>query len=239
MALQYPPRQKQLANLVQKLGLPANAPISWELLDRALTHSTISAESNYEQLEFVGDSVIRLVTAEFLWEHYAQLPVGEFAAIRSMLVSDRYLARLAAFYNLDRYLLATKNLLNDKASEESYLAESFEAVLGALYLSNHNLQFIRPWLDPHLHKAVEEIRADPALQNYKAALQEWTQAHYKCLPEYRVQEVQPIAGGDRFQAEVWFQDKCLGTGSGRSIKLAEQAAAQVAYLKLLEQSLPG
>jgi ribonuclease-3 len=236
MVLQYPPRQKQLANLVQKLGLPATAPISWELLDRALTHSTISAELNYEQLEFVGDSVIRLVTAEFLWEYYAQLPVGDFAAIRSMLVSDRYLARLAAFYNLERYLLASKNLLNDKASEESYLAESFEAVLGALYLSSHSLQLIRPWLDAHLHKLVEEIRADPALQNYKAALQEWTQARYKRLPEYRVQEMQSTDGSDRFRAEVWFQDECLGMGSGRSIKLAEQAAAQVAYLKLLQQS---
>ncbi|MDX2243568.1 MAG: ribonuclease III [Leptolyngbyaceae cyanobacterium bins.302] len=240
MVLQYPRRQKQLESLVQKLGLPTTAPIAWELLDRALTHSTVSTSANYEQLEFVGDAVIRLVAAEFLWEQYAHLPVGEFAAIRSILVSDRSLARLAALYGFENYLQAAKNILREQAAEEARLAESFEAVLGALYFSTHSFSLIRSWLDPHLHQLVGEILADPARQNYKAALQEWTQAHYKLLPEYRVQETQDANAAnaaDRFQAEVWLQGEYLGQGSGRSIKAAEQAAAQAAFLLVSQQKM--
>lgn len=236
MVLQYPRRQKQLESLVQKLGLSTHSPISWQLLDQALTHSTASAEANYEQLEFVGDAVIRLIAAKFLWEEYAQLPVGEFAAIRSMLVSDRSLARLAVFYRLGTYLQAANAIFQDPAVEEARLAEAFEAILGAFYLSTYDFSLILPWLQPHLRQLVEEIRSDPARQNYKAALQEWTQAHYKLLPDYQVEETESGDAATRFRASVWFQGICLGQGSGRSIKAAEQAAAQVAFTVVMELS---
>ncbi|MBF2025391.1 MAG: ribonuclease III [Oscillatoriales cyanobacterium C42_A2020_001] len=235
MPIQYPRRQKQLEKLIQMLGLASNAPIRWELLDRALTHPTASTQGNYEQLEFLGDAVVRLVAAELLWERYANLAVGEFTAIRSILVSDRTLARLAAYYNLENYLTAASSIFRDKLGEESRLAESFEAVLGALYLSTHNLTLIRPWLDVHFQQLVEEIRSDPARQNYKAALQEWTQATYKILPEYRVSEIEAADLANRFVAEVWLHEECLGRGSGRSIKAAEQAAAQAAFWVVVQQ----
>jgi len=233
MTLSYPRRQKQLQSLVQKLGLPAQAPVQWQLLDLALTHPTISAQANYEQLEFVGDAVVRLVAAEVLWETYPDCPVGEFAAIRSVLVSDRILAQLAAEYGLELYLLVAGSASTDKAGQETRLADAFEAVLGALYLSTHTLKLVRPWLDPHFKQLAAQIRSDPARLNYKAALQEWTQAHFKVLPDYRVQEIsQPRDSLERFAAEVWLQDRQLGQGTGRSIKAAEQAAAQVAFLAI-------
>ena len=118
----------------------------------------------------------------------------------------------------------------DHVGQESRLADSFEAVLGALYLSTNNLNLIRPWLDSHFQQLTTEIRLDPARLNYKAALQEWTQAQFKVLPEYRVLEVsQPHRTHERFFAEVWLHEKMLGQGKGRSIKAAEQAAAKVAY----------
>jgi ribonuclease-3 len=233
MTLSYPRRQKQLQSLVQKLGLPAQAPVQWQLLDLALTHPTISAQANYEQLEFVGDAVVRLVAAEVLWETYPDCPVGEFAAIRSVLVSDRILAQLAAEYGLELYLLVAGSASTDKAGQETRLADAFEAVLGALYLSTHTLKLVRPWLDPHFKQLAAQIRSDPARLNYKAALQEWTQAHFKVLPEYRVQEIsQPRDSVERFTAEVWLQGRQLGQGTGRSIKAAEQAAAQVAFFAI-------
>ena len=95
------------------------------------------------------------------------------------------------------------------------------------------MELVRPWLDPHFKKLAAQIRSDPARLNYKAALQEWTQAHFKVLPEYRVQETpQPHGALERFTAEVWLQGRRLGGGTGRSIKAAEQAAAQVAFLAL-------
>jgi ribonuclease-3 len=233
VTLLYPHRQKQLQSLLQKLGVSAQAAIQWQLLDLALTHPTISASANYEQLEFVGDAVVRLAAAEFLLETYPDLPVGEFTAIRSVLVSDRTLAGIAASYNLERYLLASESALKDPLGQESRLAESFEAMLGALYFSTRSLELVRPWLNPHLQKLTEEIRTDPARQNYKAALQEWTQGLFKTLPEYRVTEVkQEHAVAHRFTAEVWLQGKLLGQGSGRSIKAAEQMAAQAAFLAI-------
>lgn len=233
MTLAYPRRQRQLENLVQKLGLSKDAPIKWQLLDLALTHPTVSESANYEQLEFVGDAVVRLVAAVVLWENDPDCPVGDFAAIRSVLVSDRILAQLAREYGLELYLLVAGSATADKVGQESRLADAFEAVLGALYLSTQNLELIRPWLDPHFIELTAEIRLDPARLNYKAALQEWTQAQFKVLPEYRVVEInQPHQNQERFLAEVWLHGKKLGQGKGRSIKAAEQAAAKIAFFAI-------
>lgn len=237
MPLQDPRRQKQLWQFIQKLGLPAQTPVKWELLDLALTHPSISAEANYDQLEFVGDAVVRLAASEVLFETYPDAAVGEFAAIRSVLVSDRLLAELAQAYGLERYLLVSSSAASDKAGETSRLADSFEAVLGALYLSTNTLELVRPWLDSHLQKLAAEIREDPARQNYKDALQEWTQGHYKILPEYRLKETGLVHGdANRFTAEVWLKDRRLGEGTGRSKKAAEQAAAKQAYLEIIQVS---
>ncbi|RAM51128.1 MAG: ribonuclease III [Hapalosiphonaceae cyanobacterium JJU2] len=236
MTLAYPRRQRQLESLVRKLGLAVEGPIKWELLDLALTHPTVSDSANYEHLEFVGDAVVRLVSAIVLWENYPTCPVGDFAAIRSVLVSDRILAQLARSYGFELYLLVAGSATADKVGQQSRLADAFEAVLGALYLSTNNLDLIRPWLDPHFKELAAEIRLDPARLNYKAALQEWTQAHFKVLPEYRVVEIsQPHNNQERFIAQVWLHGQKLGEGKGRSIKAAEQAAAKVAYLTLSTQ----
>ncbi|MGR3273553.1 ribonuclease III [Acaryochloris marina NIES-2412] len=238
MASCPPQRQRQLEKLVLRLGLPGNAPIRWELLDLALTHPSASGQANYEQLEFVGDSVVRLIAALLLQTENAQGAVGEWSAIRSVLVSDRHLATLAANYGLDRFLLLGPSTMNDHRGEDSRLADAFEAVLGALYLSTGDLSLIQPWLQAPLQHKAEQVRTDPAYQNYKAALQQWTQAVYQQLPEYRVQEHPPSSQhpnkvmDERFTAEVWLQEQLLGVGKGHSIKAAEKAAAQMAFLKL-------
>jgi ribonuclease-3 len=172
-----------------------------------------------------------MAASEFLWEVYPDCSVGEFSAIRKVLVSDRTLARIADSYGLDRYLLISESAAGDKAGLTSRLADAFEAVLGALYLSTHTLELVRPWLDSHFKQLASEIRTDPAYQNYKDALQEWTQGHYQILPEYRVQETRRIHGDpERFTAEVWLQGRRLGQGKGHSKKAAEQAAAREAFL---------
>ncbi len=242
-----PRREKQLRQFVQKLGLSeqtvsgqtvsGQTAIKWDLLNLALTHPTASAEANYERLEFVGDAVVKLAAAAFLFEAYPAAAEGELAAIRSILVSDRLLAQIADQYGCDRYLLMANSTLADKVGQESRLAAAFEAILAALYLSTASLNLIRPWLDPHFQQFSDAIRRDPTLQNYKGALQIWTQNYGHALPEYRVTEVGQIYGDkERFVAEVWFQDKLWGKGKGQSKKAAEQAAAQVAFLALQELS---
>jgi ribonuclease III len=242
--LEDPRRQKQLQKFILKLGLPETAPVNWSLLDLALTHPSFSNEHNYEQLEFVGDAVIRLITAELLLETYPEEPVGEFAAIRSILVSDRVLAQLAESYGVEPYLLIGTNATGNPIGRQSWLADAFEAVLGALYLSTHNMDLIRPWVDQTLKTRATEVLQDPARFNYKDALQEWTQKKYKILPEYRVTENKQLklakvsitdaslGGNYRFTAEVWLLDRFLGKGSGHSKKASEQAAAQDALLAI-------
>ena len=238
-----PRRQKQLRILIQKLGLSSTAPVDWHLLDLALTHPSISRTHNYEQLEFVGDSVVRLISAELLLETYSTESVGEFAAIRSILVSDRVLAQLAESYGIEPYLLIGTNATGNPVGRQSWLADAFEAVLGALYLSTHNMELIRPWLDSALKTKAAEVRNDPARFNYKDALQEWTQRKYKILPEYRVRENKQLSSlstmdkkdrrlvqARRFSAEVWIEERFLGRGSGRSKKASQQAAAKEAWL---------
>lgn len=246
-----PRRQKQLQEFIQKLGLSVTATVDLSLLNLALTHPSISRTSNYEQLEFVGDSVVRLITAELLLETYPQEPVGEFAAIRSILVSDRVLAELAESYGIEPYLLIGSNATGNPVGRQSWLADAFEAVLGALYLSTHNMDLIRPWLDPAFKIRATEVLNDPARFNYKDALQEWTQRKHKILPKYSVKENKqfkspqtgtaesvvslPIPQVHRFLAEVWLQERCLASGSGRSKKTAEQAAAKKAFLAVRDE----
>jgi ribonuclease III len=237
MTLPDPRRQKQLTQLVQRLGLPDPTPVRWDLLDRALIHATFSTAENYEQLEFAGDAVVKLAAAEFLLKTYPACTAGELTAIRSVLVSDRTLAQIAESYGLERYLLMGNSAAADPTGRESRLAASLEAVLAALYLSTQNLSLIRPWLDSQFRELAEMVRLDPARQNYKGALQEWTNAHYKTLPEYRLQEVgQGHGDAQRFRAEVWLQGQQISEGSGSSKKAAEQAAAQIAFLRLNGQS---
>jgi ribonuclease III len=228
-----PRREKQLHKFIERLGLSLHAPVQWNLLDLALTHPTIAPDANYERLEFVGDAVIKLAAAEFLFSAYPDANEGQLSAIRSALVSDRLLAEIADAYGFDRFLLAANSVLADSTGRETRLAAAFEAVLAALYLSTHDLALIHPWLDVHLQQLATAICQDPALNNYKGALQAWTQSYYQSLPEYRVSESGNAYGDtERFTAEVWFQGKLWGQGKGRSKKAAEQAAAQVAFLTL-------
>ncbi|MGD1853052.1 MAG: ribonuclease III [Leptolyngbyaceae cyanobacterium] len=226
-------RQQDLATLVEKLGLADHSSIRWDILHQALVDISHSADQNNEILEFLGDAALRLAAAEFLQETYPDMAVGEMAAVRSQLVSDRTLALLAKDHNFGRYLKISTSAAGDRAGRSSRLADAFEAVLGALYLSTHDLSLIRPWLDGHFARLTDTIKNDPARQNYKAALQELTQAHSKQLPEYTVEEISQRHGDpERFYARVQYQGKLWGDGKGPSIKQAEQRAAQGAYQQL-------
>ncbi|MEI6380551.1 MAG: ribonuclease III [Cyanobacteriota bacterium ELA615] len=228
-----PVRRKQLKSVLQRLGLEDDKSIKWDLLDLALTHPSYSPIENYQQLEFLGDAVVRLISAELLLEEYPLTNVGQFTAIRSVLVSDKTLAQWADALGLEQFLLMSGQSAKDSSGRSSRLAEMFEAILGALYLSTNNMSLIRPWLDSLLKDKSREILKDPALENYKDALQEWSQLNYKRLPEYRVEELSSQQGDpERFQAQVWLNGEILGKGRGQSKKASQQAAARDAFLKI-------
>lgn len=229
-------REKELQKLVKTLGLLETKKVNWSLLNLALTHPSISKTDNYQQLEFVGDAVLRLAAAEVLYHNYQDENVGEFAAIRSILVSDRTLAELADYYGIEQYLLMKESTAKNKIGRNSRLADAFEAILGALYLSTNSMELIRPWFAHILKKKSTEIRRDPTRHNYKDALQSWTQANYKELPIYQTKAVSKSEQIEHiFISEVWFKKEKLGTGMGKTKKEAEQAAAKEAFF-LIKQS---
>ena len=228
----------RLKRCIDRLGLTSTASIRWDLLALALTHPSANGDANYEQLEFVGDSVVRLMAAKILWAENSQGKVGEWSSIRSVLVSDRILAEIASSIGFENFLTVGGSAVRDRKGEVSRLADAFEAVLGCLFLSTQTLALIEPWLEPIFTRYAQQIRTDPAYQNYKAALQQWTQAHYKVLPEYRVKPMNEdgdTSPDPQFEAEVWLLGKCFGVGQGRSMKRAEKAAAQQAYEALTHQ----
>jgi len=237
ISIKYPRRKRELQKILLKLGLIDLSSVNWRLLDLALTHPSISATDNYQQLEFVGDAVVRLASAELLLETYPHLPVGEFAAIRSILVSDRFLAEIAEQYGFEMYLLSASNVKADNNGKLSRLADAFEAVLGALYESTKDMSLVRPWLDPILKEKAAQIHADPARENYKDALQEWSQKVHKLLPTYKVKQNEVKDDeNNRFIAEVWLNNKLLGKGKGATKKASQQEAAKDAFYRVVDNS---
>lgn len=228
------PHSSDLSPLLTQWNIDP-AMVHQDLLQLALVDISSSADNNNEKLEFLGDAALRLAAAEFLMETYPNMALGEMSAVRSQIVSDRTLATLAKQYHLSRYMVLSRSAAGDRAGTDSRLADTFEAILGALYASAGNLSLIRPWLDTHFVQLTQTLRTDPARQNYKAALQELTQSRYKSLPTYKVTEISQRHGDEeRFAAQAWFQDKLWGEGKGRSMKMAEQAAAKEAFGKLRE-----
>jgi len=231
-----PRRLRELKRLAESLGIlaPISVNIDWSLLDCALVHPTFSQTYNNDRLEFLGDSVLRLATTLFLRQEFNHRSLGEMAALRSNLVSDQTLAAIAETYELDLYLVASESVKLEPKARQTRLADALEAVMGALYLSTNDLNLVCPWLYPHLRRIAIALLEKPALGNFKEALQEFTQAHWKKLPEYRNREIDPIL--HIFQAEVWLNDQFWGGGEGKSIKAAQQEAAAIA-LESIKASL--
>lgn len=237
MAFSSPYRESQLQQFIRKLGFTAQPQIDWLLLDQALTHPSAEPVRNYERLEFLGDAALKLTVSRFLYDQLPTATEGEMSVLRDVLVSDRTLAQIGDRYGLERYLLLGNAILGDMSGRESRIAQALEAVLGVLYLAEPKLSLITVWMHPHLQEMVAAIQNDPALMNYKGALQELTQRDYQVLPDYQVTEVlHPLTQSERFQAEVWVAGQCRGRGTGSSKKMAEQAAAQEAFLALHQQS---
>ena len=241
-----PRRHRELVRLLEQMGLeqaklervnPSSPSVDcqgfdWLLIDRSLVHPSFSTTYNNDQLEFVGDSVLRLSVSLFLQERYGDRSVGDLAALRSHLVSDKTLAEIASIYDLQKYVVVSNAARNDSQALRSLLADALEALMAALYINTQDLAFIRKWLDPHMQRFSETLLSIPALGNYKVALQELTQGRWKRLPEYRNVDKAQSNPSNLFSVEVWFDDRLWGQGQGKSIKAAQQEAAAIALRQM-------
>ena len=206
-----------------------------QLLLEALTHRSMGS-SNYERLEFLGDSVLSLVISSRLFELRPDATEGDLSRMRARLVRGVSLAELASELDLGKQIMLGEGELKSGGFRRaSILADAFEAVLGAIFLDggfNACRQVIIDLFDPLIANLpdIEELK-DP-----KTRLQEWLQARARPLPEY---ELQREAGADH--AKKFYvtcripDDETVFEASGSSRRKTEQAAAQQ-VLRLLKES---
>ena len=208
------------------------------LLSEALSHSSYANEhrsahlSSNERLEFLGDSVLGFVTAEFLFTRHPDLPEGDLTRIRAALVCEQSLYAVARKLDLGRYLkLGRGEEAGGGRERTSILADATEAVFAAVYLDGGiaaaSELIHRVLLCAEREEAVEERRRD-----YKTALQELVQRQADQTLTYRMVGEQGPDHAKVFSAEVLLNGAAVGSGTGHSKKEAEQAAARSALAVL-------
>ncbi len=219
--------------------------VDCELLKRALTHRSYAYEHGglptNERLEFLGDSVLGLVITDVLYRQHPDLPEGQLAKLRASVVNMRALADVARGLGpggLGVHLrLGRGEEVTNGRDKPSILADTLEAVLGAVYL-DHGLdvaaQVIHRLFDPVLDDAAHR----GAGLDWKTSLQELTASEALGVPQYLMSEMGPDHQ-KTFTATVVVNGQELGTGVGRSKKEAEQRAAETAWTSLRARTAPG
>jgi len=216
----------------------------WALIEEALSHSSAGLPVNHERLEFLGDAVLRLAASDFLRLEQPRLPVGRHAALRAQLVSDRWLAELGSRCRLERVWHLGAMAAGDGAGRATVYAEISEALIGALYLAGGagqgGLDPVVRWLSPHWRRSLAAYLADPDLDNWKSALQEWSQGQGLGLPAYSCHEISQVHGDrERFCCQVQLSAAAgveRAEGRGPSRRAAEQQAARSLLAKIRRSS---
>ncbi|MFP3882244.1 MAG: ribonuclease III [Actinomycetota bacterium] len=208
------------------------------LLRLALTHRSVSsddpARNDNERLEFLGDAVLQFVITDLLYESYPQLAEGQMAKVRAAVVSRDTLAEVARSLDLGTYVeLAPSEEATGGREKDSILADTAEAIIGAIYLDGGLEPARRVVLDLWTDKVAERSR-QPGVKDYKTRLQELV-ARDGARPAYEVEGTGPDHDR-RFTARVTVDGKEYGTGEGRSKKEAEQEAAARALESLSSDS---
>lgn len=206
------------------------------LLQSALTHRSFSNEHpersgglpSNERLEFLGDAVLNMLTASWLYLRFPESSEGELTAMRAALVKTPTLARFARLFHLGSHIRLSRGA--DSPAERdrpALLADTFEAVLGAVYL-DQGLDTARAFIEPLLQQEVDRLATGQGEVDYRTRLQERIQAAYSETPIYRTIEVTGPEHRRLFTVEVVVQGARIGTGSGSSKQSAAQDAARQA-----------
>lgn len=205
------------------------------LLTLALTHRSYIYEtpgaglSSNERLEFLGDSILALVSADFLYRTFPELSEGELTDVRAVLVRTETLAKFAREITLGNFLLMGKGEQNSGVGQRVQ-ASAFEAVLGALYL-DQGLEAVRDFLLPRLEPLAKMIVEKRLFKDNKSLFQEQAQAHLGITPSYQLVNTEGPSHNRTFTIEVMLGEEVAGSGKGRNKQSAEQEAALDALTK--------
>ncbi len=229
-------RSPAVRSIEEKLGIRFK---NLSYIIEALTHKSVLGERdwddeeiNYERLEFLGDSVLSLVTSDYLMRKYPNDREGELTKKKSLLVSTAVLARRAEEFGIREYIILSDNAhRGGVANQDSVLAASMEAVIGAIY-RDQGLSGARGFIEEFILRDMDQLLDHRDHVNYKSILQEWSQSEFKSYPRYTVKSTSGPEHNKMFSVEVNVVDKYTGRGRGKSKKDAEQMAAKDALEKL-------
>ncbi|MBP9191980.1 MAG: ribonuclease III [Ignavibacteria bacterium] len=225
--------------------------IHYKIIDRryfitALTHrSFLKIKSNpmkigiisNERLEFLGDAVLDLVVAEYLYKNFPLNEEGDLTKFRSILVNKRFLAERAKNINLGDFILAS--FTAKKSIEEGYdtiLSDAYESLIGAIFMDS-GYDSAKEFLNEEIFKKLDVKWLNQFDENHKSKFLEYVQAQTDFIPEYSIIKQEGPEHNKLFTVEVFVNKRSLGIGKGKSKKQAEQEAAKSAlkHLDVLEK----
>jgi ribonuclease-3 len=203
------------------------------LLEEALTHRSIGAGNN-ERLEFLGDSVLATVVSARLFELHPDASEGDLTKMRARLVRGTTLAKLGKELELGRQVMMDSGVMKSGGFRNtSILADSFEAVLGAIFLDG-GFNAVRGVILELFTPLIDSLPSVEQLKDPKTRLQEWLQARARPLPVYELEFEEGAAHAKTFYVSCTLEDGKRSEADGSSRSAAEQSAAEIILGQLQE-----
>ena len=220
---------KSVSDFAAQIGINFNQP---KLLEQAFIHrSYLNEHRDYElehneRLEFLGDAVLELVVTDYLFGKYPERSEGELTSFRAALVNTVTLSETADELKLNDYLLLSKGEARDNGrARQAILADTFEAVIGAIYL-DQGYASARDFIARQLFGKTEEIVKKNLWQDPKSVFQEKAQENMSITPSYQVMKAVGPDHNKRFTIGLYLANELVAEGEGHSKQEAEQEAAQ-------------
>jgi ribonuclease-3 len=212
-----------------------------DLLNLAFCHRSFANErgggANNERLEFLGDSVLGLAVAEYLYKELPDRVEGDLAKIKSFVVSENSLAGVARRLRVDNFILIGKGEeFSGGRSKKAILADAMEAIIGAYFLDS-GFREARRFVMDHIAGEINKVLENRHRKDYKTLLQEFAQKRYHTYPKYALAKRTGPDHDRIFWMEVEVGGETYGPGKGSNKKEAEQAAARIAYERLSADSI--
>ena len=225
---------KNLLDLEHKLNYYFN---DRNLLKNALLHKSLGNErkeyknQNNERLELLGDAVLDLIVAEYLYKNYKNASEGTIAKLKAMVVSEPILAKISRQIGVGKFLMLSRGeVMSGGRNRESILADSFEAILGAVYIDS-NLDEARVFALSHIKQYIDHIEENEDILDFKSILQEYVQKDFRTVPTYELVAERGPDHMKEFEIQVIvgnYKEKAVA----RNKKKAEQLSAKALCIKL-------
>ena len=225
---------KNLLDLEHKLNYYFN---DRNLLKNALLHKSLGNErkeyknQNNERLELLGDAVLDLIVAEYLYKNYKNASEGTIAKLKAMIVSEPILAKISRQIGVGKFLMLSRGeVMSGGRNRESILADSFEAILGAVYIDS-NLDDARVFALSHIKQYIDHIEENEDILDFKSILQEYVQKEFKTVPTYELVAERGPDHMKEFEIQVIvgnYKEKAVA----KNKKKAEQLSAKALCIKV-------